>query len=123
MLVLDRKKRRFLTSFRFVIFLVDIAYANHPNDLADDDSLFSMNLVGNKAGANLGVAGASSHMDNRRDNHADVRHKDIDDTLAGSLRMDSLAALVASLHKETLDVLVGSLRKDCSSVVPDSKGN
>lgn len=106
-MVLDRKKRRFLTSLRLVIFLVDIAYANHPNDLADDDSLFSMNLAGNYADANLGEADASFHMDNRRDNHADIRHKDIADTL----RMDSRDARVASLHM------------DCSSVVLDPKGN
>ncbi len=120
---LDRKKRRFLTSLRLVIFLVDIAYANHPNDLADDDSLFSMNLAGNYDDANLGEAGASFHMDNRRDNHAGIRHKDIDDTLADTLRMDSRDARVASLHMGNLDVLVGSLHMDCSSVVLDPKGN
>lgn len=112
-LVSDRKKRRSLTSFIVTIF-VDIAYASHPNVLVDDGSLFSMNLAGSMAYANLGGVYAI-RMDNRHENLDDTL-QDIDD----NRRMDSLVA--ASHQTDSSATLAASRRMD-SFVDLAPKGN
>lgn len=77
---------------------VDIAYASHPNDLVDDGSLFSMNLAGSMAYANLGGVYAI-RMDNRHENLDDTRR--MDSLVAASHQTDSSADLAASRRMDS----------------------